>query len=67
MKEYERTSRLVPLMVSMLVFGLLAYNRETLRESDTTTERQKERVTADDTICIGTVGQGRWQSPNGRG
>jgi hypothetical protein len=67
MKEYERTSRLVPMMVSMLVFGLLAYNRETLRESGTTTERQKERAMADDTICIGIVGQGRWQSPDGRG
>lgn len=29
MKEYERTSLLVPLMVSMLVFGFLAYNRKT--------------------------------------
>jgi hypothetical protein len=46
--------------------GDLAYNREILRESGTT-ERQKERVMADDTICIGTVGQGLWQSPDGRG
>src|ERR671910_3205261 len=40
-------------------------NRNTLRESSIT-ERKKENVMAKDyTICIGTVGQGLWQSPDG--
>lgn len=56
----------VPLVVSMLVFGFLAYNRETFRESSLTERKKKERVMATDyTICIGTVGQGLWQSPDG--
>src|SRR5215831_20504659 len=43
----------------------LAYNHGTLRELDRHARQEESVMAKDYTICIGTVGQGLWHSPDG--
>src|SRR5919109_5587539 len=41
----------------------LGYNHGSLRSSGLDARQEERVMEKDDTICIGTVGQGLWQSP----